>query len=373
MNLLMLSLDPSAAEGRRGAFYYMLEEFHRYWDRVDVVTPPVGEFRCEKAFDNVFFHPVRGSRLLRVRRIVRKAEGLFAQRRYDFMTAQESGLFQNGRAAWRLRHAGGPAYFSEFHGIAGWPRAANLRAMIERGLTRRYLRRYAGRHPFFRVVNAFEMPEFLKSAGVPGEKIRVVPSGFVDLETFRPTGEGKVYDVSCVGRLVAGKGYELVIGAAAILAAKRPSLRVAIVGEGPRRRRLQSLARKLGVAGNVTFLGRSSRSAEIARTLNQSMVFAMTSASEGGPRTTLEAMACATPVVTTRVGIMHEVIEDGVNGFFVDWDPAEIAGRIERLLEDEPLRKSMGEAGLASVQRFRRQDVIRDYALACQRLAQEGR
>jgi len=94
MNLLMLSLDTETVEGHRGAFYNMLEVFHRHWERIDVITPAAKEVNVSNVFGNVHLHATSGGKAGRVRRIVAIGRRLMAERDYDFMIAHDSGLFQ---------------------------------------------------------------------------------------------------------------------------------------------------------------------------------------------------------------------------------------------------------------------------------------
>jgi glycosyltransferase involved in cell wall biosynthesis len=73
--------------------------------------------------------------------------------------------------------------------------------------------------------------------------------------------------------------------------------------------------------------------------------FVMPSHFEGGPTTVLEAMAMGLPVVATNVGMVPEVIDDGVTGLIVSpGDSAGIASALQELLSDSLLRESMGKA-----------------------------
>jgi glycosyltransferase involved in cell wall biosynthesis len=74
------------------------------------------------------------------------------------------------------------------------------------------------------------------------------------------------------------------------------------------------------------------------------------SRSEGTPNPCLEAAACGLPVVTTRVGNMPEFIRDGENGFFVERDAGDIAGKLRRLRDDPGLRERLGRAARATAE-----------------------
>ena len=88
----------------------------------------------------------------------------------------------------------------------------------------------------------------------------------------------------------------------------------------------------------------------------------MPSFNEGGPRVTLEAMACNVPVLTSRVGIMNDIIIDMENGIFIDWNVEDIIDKITLLLKDNNLRNQIAENGRKTVQQFERKNAIKNYA-----------
>jgi glycosyltransferase involved in cell wall biosynthesis len=90
-----------------------------------------------------------------------------------------------------------------------------------------------------------------------------------------------------------------------------------IIGDGPQRRKLESLSKRLELNDRVFFTGWISDRSKIFDYLKQSTVFVLPSLSEGRPRVLVEAMACGLPVVATDVGGVPEVVADGVNGLLV--------------------------------------------------------
>jgi glycosyltransferase involved in cell wall biosynthesis len=124
---------------------------------------------------------------------------------------------------------------------------------------------------------------------------------------------------------------------------------------------------------NVEFAGWLPTIKDLARIYNQSRIMVMPSFNEGGPRVTLEAMACKVPVITSRVGIMLDIIEDGENGLFIDWDAKDIAEKILLLLQDENLRKKIAENGYNTAQKFERRQAIKNYAETYQALLHSTR
>jgi glycosyltransferase involved in cell wall biosynthesis len=119
----------------------------------------------------------------------------------------------------------------------------------------------------------------------------------------------------------------------------------------------------MNIEKNVIFLPRVADTHEMAKLYNSTKMLVCASTVEGNPRVTIEAMACGVPVISTPVGIMPEVIENGENGFLVDWKAEDIADKIHCLLDDSILYDKMAEAGRQSVQIFEAEAIIRDYAL----------
>ena len=142
-----------------------------------------------------------------------------------------------------------------------------------------------------------------------------------------------------------------------------PELRAAIVGEGPLLPHLREQARELGITEAVDFLGFHPRPEEVVA---HSRVFLLASRYEGLSIALTEAMAAGVPPVVTRVGETESLVVDGENGYL--WqvgDTSHAASRLRELLDDETLRRRLGDAAArAAVDRadFRRiADGSRDF------------
>ncbi len=186
----------------------------------------------------------------------------------------------------------------------------------------------------------------------PGEpeKIHTIRMG-VDLERFSPGPEratGDELTVLCLGRLVERKGHRFLIEACAGL----ERARLVIAGEGPERVGLERLAIEHGVADRVEFTGVVGQD-EALRLYRDADVFCLPSLAEGLPTVLIEAMACAVPVVATRIDGVGELIADGEDGLLCEpGDPAALRAALERLAADPAERLRLGLAGQAKVERL---------------------
>lgn len=374
-NLLMLSGDTVLATGRQGVFFPVLEEMARHFTRIDVISPrPGGKITTRSLFSNVFLHPNPRGKLTQIAHILRTARELLRERPYLLITSHDYGLFQNGIAAYRLHRDFGVPYVSEIHHVPGFPRPADLRERIEVPLNKHYAR-FAARHAVaIRVVNRVEMPTLLRSFGVPDAKIRVIPSLYLDVDVFTPTPRrDEDCDVLLVGRLVKNKRFDLVLDAVGRLRQAGRVVRVKIVGEGPLKAELFAQAERLGIREQVHHVAFLPTANDLADAYRAARMLVCSSTSEGGPRVTCEAMACEIPVISTPVGIMTELVHDGVEGRLFSWDVDELAAQIAWVLDHEAEATAMARRGRAAVLPFERRAMIANYATSLKALAAEAR
>lgn len=187
----------------------------------------------------------------------------------------------------------------------------------------------------------------LFSDQVHWDKLKIVHCGIdpskYDIETSRVYAKRLLF----VGRLDAVKGVPLLIDAVARLRADHPDLQLVVVGDGPARAELENASSDLGEA--VRFLGYRSQD-EVAAILRETDMLVLPSFAEGVPVVLMEAMAARLPVVTTQVGGIGELVEDGVSGFICPpGDIETLVARIDTLLRDADLSARMGKAGRAKV------------------------
>jgi teichuronic acid biosynthesis glycosyltransferase TuaC len=167
----------------------------------------------------------------------------------------------------------------------------------------------------------------------------------VDTRMFSPTSNDVAPDtILSVGNLIPIKGHELLLRAFANISSDFPRLSCELIGDGPERSHLTSLAAKLNIADRVRFLGRQSRK-QVAEAMRRCAVFALPSRYEGLGCVYLEAMCAGKPVIACRGQGIEEVIQHGVNGWLVGTnDMEELKDALSRLLTNVQLRRQIGDA-----------------------------
>jgi glycosyltransferase involved in cell wall biosynthesis len=116
-------------------------------------------------------------------------------------------------------------------------------------------------------------------------------------------------------------------------------VQVIVAGEGSDRPRLERRIRELDLERTVRLLGRREDIPDVLASLD---VAVCCSDREGSPLSVMEYMAAELPIVATRVGGVPDLIDDGVHGLLVPpRDAVALAGAIERLLDDEALRRRL--------------------------------
>ena len=146
--------------------------------------------------------------------------------------------------------------------------------------------------------------------------------------------------ITMVARFIEGKDHDVLLRAFARIP-KGPRLR--LVGDGPTRASVESLARELGIQEQVDFLGNRD---DVASLLATSDVFVLASRSEMLPISILEAMRAGLPVIASDVGGVGEAIAHNENGFLVpSGSVSGLAQALTDLTNDYALRLRMGQAG----------------------------
>ena len=201
-------------------------------------------------------------------------------------------------------------------------------------------------------VSVQNRQEHVRWLGRDERKAAVVLHG-IDLARFSPSAapdgvrrelglDASSMLVGTVGSLSEErKGVSYFLEMAAALARDMSSLRFLVVGDGLLRERLEAQAEELDITDRVVFMGQRSDVPGLLAAMN---VFVMPSLYEGGPLTVLEAMAVGRPIVSTPVGCVPEVLEDGISGLVVPaGDSAALARAVRELLLDRTRAWLMAE------------------------------
>lgn len=174
--------------------------------------------------------------------------------------------------------------------------------------------------------------------GVPPERITVIPN-FVDLESLPPPQPGDPKLITFVGRLVNLKRVEDLIDA--IGRVRRADVTLQIIGDGPKRHELAGLATRLGLGDRVHFLGYRQDRLDL---VNKSGIFVLPSATEGIPRSLMEAMAMRRVVIGTDIPGVRALVRHRETGLLVPVaDPERLARAIDEVLEQGPEAQAMAE------------------------------
>lgn len=152
----------------------------------------------------------------------------------------------------------------------------------------------------------------------------------------------------CVGRLSREKGHAILFEALARLNAKGRRFRLDLAGTGPMEAELQTRARDLGIASEVTFNGYVAYGEPLFSLYEQAGALVVPSLTEGFPNVISEALSMGLPVVATRVGGIPSFLTDGESALLVPpRDPDALAGALARLAGDGALRDRLSRNGRA--------------------------
>jgi glycosyltransferase involved in cell wall biosynthesis len=186
--------------------------------------------------------------------------------------------------------------------------------------------------------------QLTREFGVPAEKVAVVHNSV----TAPPVADARTNGrptVGVVARLQPEKGIDVLLRVVDDVAREVPEVRFRVVGDGPLRVPLERLARKLGVAERVEFLGERRDVRDLLPTFD---ALVMPSRSEGTPLTIVESMFAGTPVVATAVGGIPDQIENGVTGVLVPpEDGRALAAATASVLRDRSLAARLAKTARA--------------------------
>lgn len=275
---------------------------------------------------------------------------MFRRVRPDVVSTHMSKAGAIGRVA--ARAAGVPVIVHTYHGkgfhvFAGWKEQMTLAA--ERTLARLATGNI--------VVSDRQRAEF-ESLRIAPDTLQVIRYG-LDLESFHRAAPADLRSelglpagtslVGVVARVVAIKGQDVLLGAAARLRQRLPDVHFVIAGDGDARPAFERLAVELGVADRVHFLGWRRDIPAVLGALSL-VVLPTVMDFEGTPLAVIEALAAGRPVVASDVGGVAEVVRHGETGLLVPpRAPEALADAIATQLGNPQRAQQMADAGRALV------------------------
>ena len=214
-------------------------------------------------------------------------------------------------------------------------------------------------------VSEFMQREAYERLGIERE-VKVIPN-FVDTEGFSPepcetakAGCDECGGIIHVSNFRPVKRISDLVYAMAIVTKEEPNAKLTLVGDGPDRISVERLVDSLKLRRNVTLTGFRS---DIPNLMRCADIGVLCSETESAPLTLLEGMSTGLPMISTKVGGVPEIIQDGKNGLLIpSKHPEELAEAILQLYKDQKLRRRLGENARKTVlEKYTAEKVVNQY------------
>lgn len=199
-----------------------------------------------------------------------------------------------------------------------------------------------------------------KLPGLDHGKIRVVHNG-INIEHFQSAGSPSREEnlIIAVGRLVIKKGFNYLLEACSLLKERGVPFRCVIVGDGNEKENLHEQCRTLQLEEEVEFAGPMNLD-EVASLMGKATIMCLPcvqapdSNVDALPTVLLEALACGTPIISTKISGVPEIVTSGEDGLLVEpEDPGSLSREIERLLSSKQLQEKFAQKGrLKAAEKF---------------------
>lgn len=196
--------------------------------------------------------------------------------------------------------------------------------------------------------------------------VTVIPN-FIDFEKFSNNPRGFLHQklrltddniiLLSVGRLGKEKNFDFLIKMFSCLKNRGQTTHLVIVGEGPENKNLAKQIKQFGLESYVHLTG-GFPVETMPAIYADADIFVFASKSEVHPMVAIEAAASGLPLVVVKDPAFKGVVEDKVNGFITDEDLVSFTQKVELLLEDQALRKKMGQLSQKNIKRHFVKEVI---------------
>ncbi|MFH1116959.1 MAG: glycosyltransferase [Pseudomonadota bacterium] len=298
-------------------------------------------FSCPKSVNLISFS----------RRLTRKLQGT----RFDIVHAHFDAW--SGPIVRAAAYAGVPVRIAHVRssGAQGMAAPTSFPARIGRAMVNRWGRQWIKKY----ATHVFGVSKAALDARWPGwqanpERFMVWTAG-VDTQNFSPAEDqlqtGAIPQIVCVGNFfLRSKRQDLALQIFSLVRKSVPSARLVLVGHGTYEKDCRELAKQLGLAESVDFVGLCNRS-EVLSLLRNAAVFLSCSESEGLSNALLEAQAVGVPVVPSDIPANREALAPDLHDYmFTQACLEDAASSIVRILSDPELRSKLGHAGRRHVQ-----------------------
>jgi glycogen synthase len=265
---------------------------------------------------------------------------------YDFSTYTPLWIPADRPVGFTVHHVTGAAAVERWGSIVGRLIAAQELKRLEQGR--------------FFTATSRQTERRLRDLLGSGAEIRRVEAGVADelFELRRREADYLLY----FGRLDwHQKGLDVLLQALAILARRRPELRLKVAGRGKDGERLLEVARGLGIREHVEYLGAVGE-AERAALFSGARALLMPSRFEGFGMVAAEAMAAGVPVIASDADSLPDVVDPPAGGVIVPrGDPAALADAADHLLGDPQARRQLSTSARRSAGRFRWDEIAEQH------------
>ncbi|MFQ5456695.1 MAG: glycosyltransferase family 4 protein [Nitrospirota bacterium] len=204
------------------------------------------------------------------------------------------------------------------------------------------------------------LKKMISNWGIEEEKIKVI-NNFIDIDRYsRPMSRNDAKKkiginrkiILTIARLKPWKGIDMVIDAVSKILNEGMDVRYLIIGDGSERNNLIVQSQKLGIDDRIYFKGEISRDM-IPLYLKAADILVLYSGYEGLSHVLLEAMASGVPIVASRKGGNPELVDDGINGFLVEYgDIQGLKKAILQILDDEDMALRFGKASKEKIKDY---------------------
>jgi len=355
MKVLMISGDNQVVKNIDGPFSLTLNGLSEEWDQIDVLCPGViGERQFNKKV-----------RLFGVRKFFLPLDlfPFLMKNRYDLIVSHDYGLMLNGLNAFLASKVFNIPHISEIHHIEGFPQAVNLKESIYSFLGKMYVSTIGKFCRAIRIDNQGDILRLLTEKGISPNKIAYLPPIYLELDKYRPLDIAKSVDVLFVGRLVTNKGIFTILNAVLKLKSEGIKLKFKIKGRGPLELEIKRFINENKLQDSIKIDTKILNESKLIELYNESKILVCASTVEGGPRVTLEAMACNIPVISTPCGIMPEVIQEGLNGYLFDGTVEQLCLILKEILSNPSLLQKLSTNSRNSIEKYDYKITLKNYGL----------